>query len=493
MPELVIVRGGVETVLSFEGERALAALLREAGLATLQPCGGRGVCGKCRVELSGAVSAPSEAEERAGCRLACQARVFGDARAVLPEESAMEQIETGGAEELAPDEGLAGLAAAVDIGTTTVALKLCDRASGRVLAEAACLNPQTAVAADVIGRIGAALAGEGERLRALSTGAVASLLKEACGAAGVEPSAVEEMAVTGNTTMLYLLTGRSPEPLSHAPFAADCLFGFDCALLGRKAYLPPCMAAFVGADISCAVLASGMTRRKETALLCDIGTNGEIALWKEGRLLVSSTAAGPAFEGAGISCGCGSVRGAIDRVRLEGGVLSAHTIGGGRAVGVCGSGLIDAVAALLESEALDETGRLEDAPAELRDGVALTQADIRAVQLAKAAIAAGIRTLLETSRTRPEDVSALYIAGGFGSHLNVESAARIGLIPAALAPRVRVIGNAALAGAQRILLQKAAKTEVSAIAARAEHVDLGGNPRFNANYMDEMLFPEPDL
>src|SRR5699024_935882 len=214
--------------------------------------------------------------------------------------------------------------------------------------------------------------------------------------------------------------GRSPEPLSHAPFLADCLFDMDTTLWNRQVYLPPCMNAFVGADITCAVLASGMTRRPDTALLCDIGTNGELALWKEGHLYVTSTAAGPAFEGAGISCGCGSVPGAIDRVWVENGTIAAHTLGEQPAVGVCGSGLIDAVAAFLETEDIDETGAAELDELPLRDGVCLLPKDIRAVQLAKAAIAAGIQTLLQLAQVPESEIRQLYIAGGFGSHLNVD-------------------------------------------------------------------------
>ena len=257
----------------------------------------------------------------------------------------------------------------------------------------------------------------------------------------------------------------------------------------RTVYLPPCMHAFVGADITCAVLSGGQTDRDAVSLLCDVGTNGELALWKDGRLLVTSTAAGPAFEGAGISCGCGSVGGAIDRAWVQDGRLAVHTIGNLPAVGVCGSGLIDAVAAGLALEAIDETGALEEADLPLTDGVRLLPRDIRAVQLAKGAIAAGIETMLEEAGVQSEAIAALYIAGGFGSHLNPQSAAAIGLFPAVLAPRVRVLGNAALDGASRLLLNQDLIAKAREIARLSHHVDLGGSPRFNAHYMDCMFFP----
>jgi len=491
MAELTIIRGSARFTRFFEPGRALSDILTENGFETARPCGGRGRCGKCAVTLSGAVSAPNAAEQCAGARLACQAVLLGDAEVILPEARAMEQIETGGAATDAPLSPMDGsYGAAVDIGTTTVALRLFELRTGRCVGEAGLLNPQTAVAADVMGRIGAALNGGLGRLQAQIAGAVRALLQSACAQAGIDADAVESMVATGNTTMLYLLTGRSPEALSHAPFEADCLFDETLTADGRRVYLPRCMHAFVGADITCAVLASGQCDSDEISLLCDVGTNGELALWKDGALYVASTAAGPAFEGAGISCGCGSVRGAIDRVWVEDGRVRLHTIGNQPAVGVCGSGLIDAVAAALALGAVDETGAMDDDDFPLEGGVALLPRDIRAVQLAKAAIAAGIETLLETARVRTEDVRTLYIAGGFGSHLNVGSAAAIGLIPESLAPRVKVLGNAALSGAASLLLNTNGLDASRAIAARARHVSLGGNPKFNEHYMEQMLFPE---
>lgn len=491
MHKLTVMRGEVRAELPFSGAPLLDQVLAAGGFSLQRPCGGRGACGKCAVELRGAVSEPNDAELRAGARLACQAVLLGDAAVVLPDERAMEQIELraeGAPCGLNPMPGRIG--AAVDVGTTTIALRLYDLITGACIGASGMRNPQTAVAADVMGRIGAALEGRLEELRAQAESTIGALLRQACAQAERREDQVDALVVTGNTTMLYLLTGRNPEALSHAPFEADCLFDETVELLGRRAYLPPCMNAFVGADISCAVLAAGQCDGEGVSLLCDVGTNGEIALWKGGALHVSSTAAGPAFEGAGISCGCGSVWGAIDRVRLRGDEIEAHVIGGGSAVGVCGSGLIDAIAALLSNGGIDETGATRAERLELRDGVALLPRDVRAVQLAKAAIAAGIETLLETAGATAAEVETLYIAGGFGSHLNVESAARIGLIPGALSQRVKVLGNAALAGAARLLLNRDALEDVRKIARRAKHVNLGGNPRFNEHYMDQMFFPE---
>ena len=491
MADLTVWHQGQATQLSFESPQPLRQVLEKAGLSPAHPCGGRGVCGKCAVALEGAVSPPDDAEIRAGTRLSCQAILLGDAVVRLPGSGSMEQIETGGTANCAPSAPMEGrLGAAVDIGTTTLALKLCALKTGQILATKTCLNPQTTIAADVMGRIGAALEGKLGLLQAQILGALNDLLAQACKEAGVSTDLVDVWVITGNTTMLYLLTGRDPEPLSHAPFEADCLYGLETQVLGRKAYLPPCMSAFVGADITCAVLTSGMTVQKDISLLCDIGTNGELALWKDGTLYVTSTAAGPAFEGAGISCGCGSIPGAIDRVWTENGRLLVHTIGDRPASGLCASGLIDAIAAFLALGQIDETGAVDADDLPLSDGVALLPRDVRAVQLAKAAIAAGIQTLLDTAGTSIGEVAALYIAGGFGSHLNVESAAAIGLIPAELKDRVQVIGNGALSGALELLLDQNRVAECAHLAKCSRHVNLGGNPRFNSNYMDQMMFPE---
>ncbi|MDE6879786.1 MAG: ASKHA domain-containing protein [Oscillospiraceae bacterium] len=485
---LRVIRDGAVRQIRFSGTPLLQKVLSEYDLLPPRPCGGRGTCGKCTVELTGEISPPNEAERKAGARLACQAMLLGDGEVRL-ENSSLEQVETGChivIDAVNPMPGQVG--AAVDIGTTTVVLRLFDLPSGRALAQAAMLNPQTDTAADVIGRIDAALKGGLPRLRGQIEGAVFSLLEDACGQAGCDPAEVCSMVATGNTAMLYLLTGQDPACLARVPFRADTLFGISRTSQGRTVYLPPCMDAFVGGDITCAILASGMCRSKEAALLCDMGTNGEIALWLNSRLYVASTAAGPAFEGAGISCGCGSVRGAVDQVWLEDEQIQIHTLGDESPVGICGSGLVDAVAVFLATGALDPDGM---AARELRlhDDVVLQPQDISAVQLAKAAIAAGVDTLLEYAGGSYEQIAVFYIAGGFGSRLNIENAAAIGLIHPALRDKARVIGNAALTGASRLLLDQGAVREAASIAAQAEPVPLSGDPVFENYYMERLLFP----
>ncbi len=487
MPILTVIKDNKMAQIPFEGTPLVREVLVEGGFAVFSPCGGRGTCGKCEVRLSGAVSEPNEAEKKHGARLSCQAILLGDATAeIISEQEALAHIETKtGAVSVGDIDWEYG--AAVDIGTTTVALKLFD-SKGNCVGQAGAVNPQRSIAADVIGRIDAYLNGKGDHLCAQITECIDKLLFRACKTANISPEMVGSRITTGNTAMLYLYSNRSPESIARAPFKSETLFGQWVS----DTYLPPCMNAFVGADITCAALASGMCDRDEISLMCDIGTNGEIALFKDGRLHVTSTAAGPAFEGAEISCGCGNVEGAIDKVWVEDGKLKARTIGNMPAIGICGSGLVSAVASFLELEYIDPTGAAECELEIYANGgsVTLTQGDIRAVQLAVGAIGAGIETVLSRSGTEVSEVEQLYLAGGFGNHLDTNCAARIGLIPYELAERSTAIGNAALTGAVMLLLDKSMIAKAEQIASDSKHIDLGGSSDFNNAFIEHMLFPE---
>ena len=482
--------------------------LMQAGGHGHMPCGGHGKCGKCRVTVVGEVSDPTEDEKRAlspdelggGIRLACRVTVWGDC-AVTTAEQGRGQIVTHGAfpasmsdKELDPSWD--GYGAAIDIGTTTLAARLYGR-EGKLLSETSRLNPQSAWGADVISRMEAAMAGNGGKIARITRRALDGMLTELAEAASVETADIGAVVITGNTVMLHLLTETNVEPLTHAPFAAERLFGdtLTAKELGLTAlppdapvYLPPCIAAFIGADTVTATLASDLREIPETALLCDIGTNGEMVLWHENTLYACSTAAGPAFEGAGISMGMSGRVGAIDRVWVRDGSIEAHVIGEGDPVGLCGSGLVDAVAALLDTELLDETGYLEDDPLEIAEPVTIIQEDIRAVQLAKSAIHAGMRTLIHTARLDCDDVATLYIAGGFGSYLDVRNAGKIGLLPEELTDRVTVLGNAALTGAAMLLLCEELRGVCERLAKDTRVVELATNPVFVSEYMERMMF-----
>ena len=340
--------------------------------------------------------------------------------------------------------------------------------------------------------------GEGPALAGCVRQAIAGLLRDLCRQAGRETGEIDALVLTGNTAMLHLLCGLDASPLAAAPFQARELFGrplpaaeleLPCAP-GAQAYLPRCMSAFVGADITTALLASGICSGRETRMLTDIGTNGEIALWHEGRLSCCSTAAGPAFEGANLSQGMQGAPGAIDHAWAVDGALEVHTIGGAAPKGICGSGVADVLAGLLELGKLDESGLLDDGEEAwpLAPGVAITQGDVRQVQLAKSAVRAGMETLMARSGLAPEDVVELAIAGGFGSYLSLDSAAAIGLIPPGLKPRCRVLGNAALAGAAMLLHSRPLLAESAALADAAVTADLATDPIFMEQYVEQMMF-----
>ena len=504
---LRITSGEREIDLPCEAGQIVAEALEQGGFAQIQPCGGRGVCGKCKVLASGALEPPDKAETatlgdaiRQGARLACRAKIAGDCAVTLQNQGSI-QISSGTASRTSNTHPLyQNWGVAVDIGTTTLAAQLYH--DGVFQGDAVSANPQGTYGADVMTRIGASLAGEGSALQKLVVGAIEKMLLELTNNSGVQLGDIDAMVLTGNTTMLYLLTGRNPETLSHAPFAADCLFGetLDAKEMGfsfpARCYLPRCIAAFVGADITTAMLASGMLEQSATALLVDIGTNGEMALWHNNQLICCATAAGPAFEGAEISCGCHGIPGAVDHVWVENGSIRAHTIGEAAPLGICGSGIIDALAALLETETVGETGKLEEPDAEynaekaakIAKSVYLTQKDIRNVQLAKSAICAGIRTLLHEAGLKEKDLTAFYIAGGFGSFIDLNSAAAIGLFPAELIGVARVIGNAAETGAAMMLQDCTLHETTAEILDRANAIDLSAKRYFMDQYVEGMCF-----
>ncbi|MGI5893575.1 MAG: ASKHA domain-containing protein [Candidatus Merdivicinus sp.] len=486
------------------------------------PCAGNGRCGKCRVKASGALSPLSPEEEKlltsedltAGIRLACRTKIVGDAEVTLSNKSNISVIQTDAVSRNFERDQTEGYGVGIDIGTTTVAATLVECASGRELASACEQNPQEKYGADVISRIERSLAGDREALSVCILECIERLLTELCQKTGLPGDQIARIIITGNTTMLYLLTNRDVDCLSHAPFDADELFGREFPMQFQTApaarcYLTRCNSAFVGGDITTAVLASGITEENKTALLIDVGTNGEIALIHDGKMYCSSTAAGPALEGAGIYMGMPALGGAIRRVWLDAEKkICCETVGDLPDTGICGSGVIDAMALLLKIGAVDETGLLleedhdyieniQDAGNTLAfrfgEKTLFTQKDIRAVQLAKAAICAGICTLLHEAGLTPANVERFVIAGGFGSHINVENAAAIGLYPAELAEKAEVLGNAALEGAEMILQRKAFYAESEQIAYRMETVDLSSNPFFSDQYMESMMFTAAEL
>ncbi len=455
-------------------------------------CGGKGRCGKCKVYVSGDLSPLTQAEADlltqeeidAGCRLACQAEVLGefvvhnshkDDDMVVQTGFGTDPINTALTSSVQP-ETCDHIGVAVDIGTTTLAAYWYDLSTGQLLDQRSAANPQRSFGADVISRIERAMTGELMKLSAALRRGIEALL----------PEKWDRLVLTGNTTMLYTLCGHDPEPLSHAPFIADHTYGYE----KDGVILPPCFSAYVGADLSTAALAAGLWKDGRLAadkptLLLDAGTNGEILLAANGHLYGCATACGPAFEGSQISCGLPSVPGAICHVASD---FSVETIGARPPKGYCGSGILDVTAALLDCEMLDETGFLDEWPEEAAALPELTQKDIREIQLAKSAIAAGCDALMHAAGVT--ELDTLYLAGGFGSQLNVESARRIGLIPPAR--QIVAIGNGAGHGAALLLLNPSLLEDLLSMKEQFELVELANDPYFSEAFMRHMYFPEVD-
>ncbi len=509
MASVKIVNNDEISVIESEKGALISDILELTKHSVDMPCGKKGICGKCVVLVSGEVSKPTLEEEELlgenllkGYRLACLATIEGECEIEILKTAKM-NIATSDDEIKISNPMFKNYGIAIDIGTTTVVCTLFGK-NGRI-AQKSSKNPQISLGADVISRIEAEMSGEGERLQTLIVDCINSLSKKLCKKANIEPSDIDKTVITGNTVMLHLLAQKSCKPLSAAPFKAEFLGGkvYKSEELnienGGEVLLLNCFSAFVGADIASAVLASGMMDKNATSLIVDIGTNGEMALHHNNKLYCCSTAAGPTFEGVGIRHGMHGGKGAIEHIFIENSEIKCKVIGDTKAKGICGSGVIDAVAVLLSEEVVDETGFMDDCHEkvkdiddesffEILDGVGIFAKDIRNVQLAKSAICAGVKTLIECANLDYEDIESFYIAGGFGSYLDIDNTAKIGLIPIELKDKVKVIGNAALKGAEMVLCDSNLYSKIEDITSDFELVDLSTSKVFNEYYVDNMFF-----
>ena len=464
-----------------DGANLLTAL-REKGLAPDAPCGGEGKCGKCRVMVNGREV------------LSCKTVIDRDMTVEMPALT-QEQILTQGilGKEAVCDRDRKSLA--FDIGTTTVAGYLIEENTGKILATASAPNPQRAYGADVVSRIRLACDGHLAQLTDGIRDCVAELTARLCQKAACAPDEIGIVCVVGNPSMQQLFLGIPVDNLIRPPFMPLLT---KAETLPAKAYLPclpdaallviPDIAGFVGADTVAGVTATQMDCSEELTLLVDIGTNGEMVLGNRDGLVACATAAGPALEGANISCGMTARPSAIDRVFPDG---TVRVIGGGRAEGICGSGLMDAVAVALEQEKLNSRGKIrigKEIP--LAEGVALTQEDIRQFQLAKGAISAGISLLCAHIGVKTEDIQRVYLAGAFGSFLEPASACRVGLLPPELEEKITAVGNAAGSGAVLLARQEDALARSEEIARKTEYLDLSTHKDFPKAFARGMTFLE---
>jgi len=427
------------------------------------------------------------------------------------------------------DTHLLAFGLAVDVGTTSVVTSLMELASGEQLASVSSLNPQAVFGGDLMSRIAFAQfdAGNLRKLQTRIIGLLNQHIEQVCRDSGVLAKWIYKVAIVGNTCMHHMLLGIDPSYVGLAPYAP--VMRHPLTLAARELYLKvnpearvcllPIVAGFVGADAVGVALATRMDESSEIRIAVDIGTNGEVLLGSREHLWGCSAPAGPALEGAQIRHGMRAALGAIDRVSFDGRDLSLHTIGEAAAQGICGSGLIDAIAVLLDASVIDWTGlidldHLDRLPLALAARVIkrgderavilahpgehgatqellLTQDDVRQVQLCKGAIASGAAMLQRIAGVPEDKVAELMLAGGFGNYLSIASAIRIGLIPAVPESKVRYVGNAALLGAQLALLSETERQHAEQIARHIEHVSLAAHPDFQDVFVDCMNFPRP--
>ena len=388
------------------------------------------------------------------------------------------------------------LGCAVDIGTTTMAAYLVDLADGRQLASASMLNPQKAHGGDVITRANHTMENaDGLRqLAALVRGGICDMIDDMCARAGMSGDDVRHIVLVGNTIMMHLAAELCVKYIATLPFVPVYTKArhvdaaqLDMPYKNATVTLGPCVAGYVGADTIAAALACGMDRPGENLLLLDVGTNGEIVLRTDRGLWCCAAAAGPAFEGAHIKCGSGAVTGAIDSVKISADKPEVTTIGGAAPVSICGSGIVSAVSEMLKAEIIDETGRLEE-DFVLAGDVVICQKDVREVQLAKAAIAAGIGVLADAAGIDINDISRLCLAGGFGNYIDHDAACTIGLIPPELEGRIESVGNAAGSGAKMLMMNRDAMDRAEDLRNRMQYIELSASTDFQERFADNMLF-----
>ena len=489
---------GVEVLA--EPGASLRDVLFEQGVEF--PCGGQGRCRGCKI-LVHAGNFPindvqrdrlTESELAAGWRLGCQGFVNDDLVIELHQwDAAVLSNDSDFA--FTPQEGYG---VAVDIGTTTIVAQLLNLQTGRVLAVRTALNVQARHGADVMSRVQFSTAdGQQKVLETAIRDQVGSLIRQLVKKTEIDADNLQKVVAVGNTVMHHLFCGIDVEPLSHVPFEPidDGLQTLTATQLGwgfapnATVYFLPCLGGFVGSDVLAGILATGVHTSSDLVGLIDLGTNGEMVFGSGGNLICASTAAGPAFEGAMISCGMRASSGAIWRVSNNGSGFHTEVLGDDEARGVCGSGLVDAVAVGLDIEQVGPSGRLAKGldGLKLAENITLTQADIRHLQLAKGAIAAGVHIILKKLGTRASEVRKVYLAGAFGNYVNHDSARRIGLIEFD-EKRLQASGNAALLGAKLALFTQGAP-DYSAVVQNIEHITLSSDPEFQDTYVDEMSFP----
>ena len=498
MPKITVVQKGVKQILSVETGESLLQVLRKDGFEVYSPCGGNGTCGKCKVFIKGEGSVTS-----------CLYPVIEDVEVVLPDQREASILVDQHILTLqlslnpGPSANLSFYphGVAIDIGTTTVVFYLLNLFTGSIIETRAIMNPQAKYGADVISRINyTAQSSEGlSILQNEIISAINNQLDHFAGLVGISAEEIVKITVAGNTTMLHLLLAVNPLPIALAPFTPG--FIDEQRLKGRELKLNchaeaeikvlPSIAAYVGADIVAGIASIKPMEQYKRYLFMDIGTNGEIALVTPDKIWCCATAAGPAFEGANISCGMSAIEGAISIFNER----EYNVIGNYPPAGVCGSGLIDVVAHLVKTKKVSNDGLLEEdfiiVPEEesgTSKDIILTQQDIREVQLAKSAIMAGANVLLRNASLTFDDLDALFLAGGFGNYIDTENAITIGMLPSEMKDRIISLGNTSGTGALLALKSLNFDVVIDQVRQKTTYIELSDDEDFTLDFVMNMGF-----
>ncbi len=492
--------------IQVEEGKDLLSVVQEAKQELDAPCGGQGKCGKCKVLIDGVEA------------LACQTKVDRDMVITLPDKAENAILTEGIVATTTPD-GTNKYVLAFDIGTTTVVAYLMDGETGEQLSNASVLNPQTTYGGDVIARVQYQINNpESTELKECIRTAMQALAKEAANKAGIAVENITLVTMVGNTAMHHLMMGIDPKSLTTPPYMPQVYEKLSLPLNEVFPIFPqgefralPNIAGFVGADTVGCMLSTRFDKFENNTLMIDIGTNGEMVIGNKDRRICCSTAAGPAFEGARISMGMRGASGAIDHCEWKDGALSYHVIGDVEPIGICGSGVLDLIAALLDAGIINWRGKLdtdtyymytdESSGAERKmfyyqipgTDVKLTQQDVREIQLAKSAIRSGIDLLIKSLGIQTDDVKDVLLAGAFGNYMSPKAACRIGLIPPTLLSKIKSIGNAAGEGSKLAALNKEEFEYAGKLHEGVEFLELASLPEFMSMYGTNLNYPKQNM
>ncbi|MFV0502950.1 MAG: ASKHA domain-containing protein [Lachnospirales bacterium] len=472
-----IINGNNEINLYLSKDNSLLESIRKNNIHISAPCDGKGTCHNCKVQIASTKE----------WILACNYKIHKDETIIIKNQPKDSLIESNfykfeSKNKLNKEYGIG-----IDIGTTTIVFSLVNNL-GNEIDSIRVLNPQQAYGSDVVSRIQYARHDESKTLTNIIRNLILKTINNFIDVHRIKNENFD-IVLSANTTMLYLLIGLNVEDLAASPFE-PCKFIFDEFKLGNfKINIFPWISGFVGGDILSGLYSIPDVLRMPTTLYIDIGTNGEMALIHGGHIYCCSTAAGPAFEGANISSGIGSVAGAINSVSFskKENTFSVKTINNEKAIGICGSGLIDIIAELIESDIIDQNGYMKD-DIQVAENIILTPRDVRQVQLAKASIAGGINTLLNYCNLGFSDIVCLYLCGGFGSLLNIDSAKKIGLISKMPVDKVKILGNTSLSGTIKYMCNNNASENTKLIKKYCKYIELSESSFFNNSYIEEMIF-----